>query len=637
MIKLTLPDGTVRQLPVNSTGLQLADSIGKKLARDALAIEVDGKVQSLLLPIKNDAKVRILTWEDETGKDAYRHSTAHVFAHALKRLYPMVKLAIGPAVRDGFYYDVDNVELTPEDFPKIESEMQKIINANYEFRKLSWTMDDVKKRFKNNPYKLEMARELADKNIPLTAYKSGDFVDLCEGPHVPSTKYIKAFKLTKIASAYWRGDEKNKQLLRVYGTSFPSTKQLQEYLDLQEELKKRDHRRLGKQLDLFTFSELVGSGLPMYTPKGTVLWRELTGFSEELQKKAGFQSVWIPHITKTELYKKSGHWDKFGDELFLVKSQETSDEFVMKPMNCPHHTQIYASKKRSYRDLPIRYMETTTCYRDEKSGELSGLSRVRSLTQDDGHVFCKMDQIEQEFEAIMKMIKEMYSTLKLDFKCRLSFWNPEEPDKYLGSAADWEHSQEILERIAKKLDIDYHIEMGEAAFYGPKIDIMVVDAFGREWQCATEQLDFNIPARFGLKYTDADGREKTPVMIHKALLGSVDRFLSVYIEHTGGNFPLWLSPEQVRVLPVADRFNGEAQKLVDLLKSHDVRAALDDSHESISKKVRNAQLEKVNYILVFGEREMKGDLNVRTREGKVSTFKTDKFISQLLEEIAGRK
>lgn len=638
MPKLTLPDGSVKEVPDGSTGLQLAESIGRSLAKAALAIEVDGKVQSLLLPLKKDAKVRILTWKDKEGKDTFRHSTAHVFAQAVKKLYPKAKLTIGPAIKDGFYYDLDDVDISPDDFPKIEEEMRRVVDADHKYEEVSWTLDDVKKVLATNKYKIEMAAELAEKGVELTAYRSGDFVDLCEGPHVPSTKYIKAFKLTKVAAAYWRGDANNKQLTRVYGTSFPSKKELEEYLALQEELAKRDHRKLGKQLDLFTFSELVGSGLPLYTPKGTVLWKQLSDFSQELQEKAGFERVWIPHITKTDLYKKSGHWDKFGDELFLVKSQETSDEFVMKPMNCPHHTQIYASKKRSYRDLPIRYMENTTCYRDEKSGELSGLSRVRSLTQDDGHVFCTMDQIEKEFQNIMGMIKEMYSCLDLSFKARLSFRDPDQPDKYLGDVAKWEKAQKILEKVAKELELEYDVEEGEAAFYGPKIDIMVTDAFGREWQCATEQLDFVQPERFELKYTDADGQEKTPVMIHKALLGSVDRFLSVYIEHTAGKFPLWCSPEQVRVLPIADRFNDDAQKLVNLFKEHKVRATLDTSQESIKKKVRNAQLMQVNYILVFGEKELSGELSIRTRDNKVSgPVKSEAFLQQLLEEIAERK
>jgi len=636
MLKLTLPDGTIKELSDGSTGRQVAESIGKRLAQDALAIVVDGEVRDLSRPIEKDAKIRILTWKDKEGREVFRHSTAHVFAHAIKKLYPNARPTIGPAVDEGFYYDFDNLKITPDDFQKIEQAMREIVNADYPFERRDWSLDDVKTL--DNPFKLELAKDFAEKGWRLTAYRDGDFIDLCEGPHLPKTGLIRAFKLTKIASAYWRGDAKNKQLTRIYGISFPTAKELAEYEAMQAELEKRDHRRLGKELNLFTFSELVGSGLPLFTPKGTVLREELAHFSEQLQKEGGFQKVWIPHITKTDLYKKSGHWDKFGHELFLVESQETSDKFALKPMNCPHHTQIYASRPRSYRDLPVRFCETTTCYRDEKSGELGGLSRVRSLTQDDGHIFCRMDQIEHEFENIMAMIKKLYSALGLSFTCRLSFRDPNQAQKYLGSVEDWENAQKILESVAKKLKLDYFVAEGEAAFYGPKIDVMIKDAFGREWQCATEQLDFVQPARFGLTYVDTDGKEKTPVMIHKALLGSIERFLSVYIEHTGGKFPLWLSPEQVRVLTVAERFAKDAEKFVRELKSQGIRAELDDSQETINKKVRNAQLEQVNYILVFGEKEIAGDLSVRTRDNQVlPQVGKAAFMKRVQDEIAQKK
>jgi len=638
MLKLTLPDGKLLQLPDKSTGKQVAESIGKRLAEDALAIMIDAEVRDLSRPIEKDAKIRILTFKDKEGKDVFRHSTAHMFAHAVKKLFPNAKPTIGPPVEEGFYYDFDDLKITPDDFAKIESAMQEIANANHPFERFDWTLADVKKFEGDNPYKLELAEDFKQKGWKLTAYRDGDFIDLCEGPHVPSTGKIKAFKLTKVASAFWRGDAKKKQLTRIYGISFPSTKELHEFEKMREELEKRDHRKLGKQLDLFTFSELVGSGLPLFTPRGTILRDQLAGFSEQLQKDGGFQKVWIPHFTKTELYKTSGHWDKFGDQLFLVESQETSDKFAMKPMNCPHHTQIYASRPRSYRDLPLRYCETTTCYRDEKSGELGGLSRVRSLTQDDGHIFCRMDQIEFEFENIMGMIKKLYGTLGLSFKCRLSFRDPNDSKKYLGSPENWEFAQEILERVAKKLKLEYVVAEGEAAFYGPKIDVLISDAFGREWQCATEQLDFVQPSRFGLEYTDTDGKPKTPVMIHKALLGSIERFLSVYIEHTGGKFPLWLAPEQVRIATVAERFNQDAQRFAERLNQSGIRAVVDDSAESINKKVRNAQLDYVNYILVFGEKELMGQLSVRTRDNQVSgPISVEKFVEQLQKEIAEKK
>lgn len=631
-ITITLPDGTAKKLPKGSTGLQVAESIGKRLAKDALAIEVDGCVWDLMRPIEKDCSVKILTFKDKGGKDTFRHSTAHVFAHAIRRLYPKALPTIGPAVDEGFYYDFDNLELTQSDFLKIEEEMHNIINEDLEFKRHVWKLDDVKKL--KNPYKLELAKEFVDKGWELTAYSDGDFIDLCEGPHIPRTGMIRAIKLTKLAAAYWRSDQKNKQLTRVYGISFPSIKELNEWQQLQEELEKRDHRKIGKELDLFTYSELVGSGLPLFTPRGTIIREELTKLSEGLQLAGGFQKVWIPHITKTDLYKKSGHWDKFGHELFLVKSQETSDEFAMKPMNCPHHAQIYASRPRSYRDLPIRYCETTTCYRDEKSGELSGLSRVRSLTQDDGHVFCRMDQIEHEFENLMSMIKQLYAALKLTFKCRLSF--RDDSDKYLGSKEQWASAQKIIEAVAKKLKLNYFVAEGEAAFYGPKIDVMVTDALGREWQCATQQLDFVQPMRFGLTYKDADNKEKTPVMIHKALLGSIERFMSVYIEHTAGKFPLWISPEQVRVLPLSEKFEDAAREFVSELTTQGIRATLDAAAETVSKRVRNAQLDQINYILVFGEREVTGDLTIRTRDNKQFSSPKKQFIRDILKEIADR-
>ncbi|RMD58182.1 threonine--tRNA ligase [Candidatus Woesearchaeota archaeon] len=638
MPKITLPDDRVLEIPEGATGLDVAKMVGKRLAKDALAIEFEGKVQSLTLPIEGDGKVRILTFEDEGGRDALRHSAAHIFAQALKRLYPKAKITIGPSIENGFYYDVADLKVSEDDLRKIESEMRKIVDADYKIERVDWSLDDVKAHFPDNPFKLELAKELAEKGCKLTAYKQGDFIDLCEGPHVPSTGYVKSFALTKIAAAHWRGDVKREALTRIYGTAFPSEKQLKQWQKLQEDLEKRDHRKLGRKLDLFTFSDLVGSGLPLFTPKGTTLRDELVKFSEELQIRGGFRKVWIPHITKIELYKKSGHWDKFGEELFLVKSQETSDEFALKPMNCPHHAQIYASRPRSYRDLPIRYMETTTCYRDEKSGELSGLSRVRSLTQDDGHVFCTMDQIRGEFENIMRMIKDLYSTLGMSFTARLSFWDPKNKKAYLGDANQWERAQDIIKSVAHELDLDHFVAEGEAAFYGPKIDIMVRDAFGRHWQCATQQLDFAQPSRFDLKYTDSDGKEKTPVMIHKALLGSIERFLSVFIEQTGGRFPLWCAPEQARVVPVSEKFVEGALGLVDVLRKGGIRAEIDDSSESVSKRVRKAQIDQVNYILVFGEKELEGDLQVRTREGEVfGPVSVEDFKQRLLREIKERK
>lgn len=570
-----------------------------------------------------------------------RHSLSHILAQAVKHLYEDVKLGIGPAIENGFYYDfIFNEPISDEMLPKIEAEMRRILAKDYNFEKSVMKSDEALEMLykMNQPFKAELVSDLGEEEVCF--YTDGDFIDLCKGPHVENTSEINpnAFKLTHIAGAYWRGDEKRPMMQRIYGIAFETKEELEKYLELQEEAKKRDHRKLGKQLDLFSFSELVGSGLPLYSPKGTYLRSQLSGFSEQLQKDAGFEQVWIPHITKIDLYKKSGHWDKFGDELFLVQSQETSDQMAMKPMNCPHHAQIYAAKKRSYRELPIRYYETTTCYRDEKAGELQGLSRVRSLTQDDAHIFCTMEQIEAEFESIMGMIKKMYSTLGLKFRSRLSF--RDDSDKYLGDAEAWAKAQEIIERVAKKLELDYFIGVGEAAFYGPKIDIMVFDALGREWQCATQQLDFVQPTRFELTYTDSDGKEKTPVMIHKALLGSIDRFLSVYIEHTAGNFPLWLCYDKAVVIPVSNEKHLQyAEEVGKKLNELGLRVKVDDANESMGNKIRKAQLEKMPYMLVVGDKEIDNKaVSVRLRNGtNLGIMSVEEISDRMKKEIESKE
>lgn len=554
---------------------------------------------------------------EDTKLFKIRHSLAHVMAQAVQHIYSNVKLGIGPAIENGFYYDFLFEEpISEADLAQIEDEMRNILKKGYSFDRTTMTKEEaLEYLFKQNqPFKAELAADLTEE---LSFYTDGDFKDLCKGPHVDTTLEIAidGFKLMNIAGAYWRGDEKRPMMQRIYGVAFETKEDLEKHLELLEEAKKRDHRKLGKQLGLYTFSELVGSGLPMFTPKGTFLRQQLANYSEELQKEAGFEQVWIPHITKVDLYKTSGHWDKFGDELFLVKSQETDDQMVLKPMNCPHHTQIYASEMRSYRDLPIRYYETTTQYRDEKAGELLGLSRVRSITLDDAHIFCTIDQIEAEFEKIMEMIKKMYSALGLEFRARLSF--RDESDKYLGEKEDWEKAQATIESVAKKLELNYFIGLGEAAFYGPKIDIMVTDALGREWQCATQQLDFVQPKRFGLTYTDKDGQQKTPLMIHKALLGSIERFLSVYIEHTAGNFPLWLCYEQAVIIPINnDKHGDQAYKFKSELASYGLRVSVDDSHETLGNKIRTHQMQKVPYMLVIGDKELEtGTVAVRHRNG----------------------
>jgi threonyl-tRNA synthetase len=573
-----------------------------------------------------------------------RHTLAHLLAAAIRELYPHGKPTIGPAIDNGFYYDFDfsgGAMPGTDDLENIQKKMTELLPSWVEFTHKEASPAEAREMFAGNPFKIELIDNLEKEDATITLYTCGDFTDLCRGGHSehPAAEIAPdSFKLDKVAGAYWRGDETKPMLTRVYGLAFEDKAALDAYLVQREEAQKRDHRKLGKELDLFTFSDLVGAGLPLYTPKGTILRDELASFSEGLQKKYGFQKVWIPHITKIDLYKKSGHWDKFGHELMLVKSQESSDEFALKPMNCPHHTQIYASKPRSYRDLPVRLMETTTCYRDEKTGELSGLTRVRSLTQDDAHAFCRMDQVEQEFENIMTMIKTMYGTLGMQFKARLSFSSAETPEKYLGSKENWDLAEASIEKIAKKLELDYFVAPGEAAFYGPKIDIMVVDAIGREWQCATQQLDFVQPERFGLEYTDADGTKKTPVMIHKALLGTIDRFLGVYIEHTAGAFPTWLSPVQVVILPVSEKHADYAADILKQLQATDIRAEVDDS-DSLGKRIRAAKMQKVPYVIVVGDKEVEQkNLTVEGRAGKWDkTPSIEEFIASITEEIRERR
>lgn len=573
-----------------------------------------------------------------------RHTLAHLLAAAVLERYPHAKATIGPAVDTGFYYDFDFAggEAPKEaDLPSLEAAMLELLPSWEAMSGTEVSEKDARDRFKDNPYKLELIDGIVAAGEPITLYTAGSFTDLCRGGHSDTPAHDLrpgSFTLERIAGAYWRGDEENAMLTRIYGLAFDTKEDLAAYQAQVEEAKKRDHRKLGVELDLFTFSPLVGSGLPLYTPRGTVVREELARFSEELQKRAGFEKVWIPHITKIDLYKTSGHWDKFGDELFLVKSQESSDEFALKPMNCPHHTQIYASKPRSYRDLPLRYMETTTCYRDEKTGELSGLTRVRSLTQDDAHVFCRPDQIKEEFSQIMSMIKELYGALGMHFKARLSFSDPAKPEKYIGDPALWAEAEKTIEEIAQSLALDYVVAPGEAAFYGPKIDVMVVDALGREWQCATQQLDFVQPERFSLEYTDSDGQKKRPVMIHKALLGTIDRFMGVYIEHTAGSFPTWLAPEQVRILPIGEAHEEYASAVKAALAAKGVRAQI-AADDSLGKRIRGAKQEKVPYVLVLGDTEMSANaVTVESRDhGKEEAVPLADFVTRISKEIRERK
>lgn len=579
--------------------------------------------------------------EADNNLHAMRHSLAHITANAIQHLWPDVKFGVGPVVEHGFYYDIDLGEekLSEEDFSRIEAEMREIIEANEPFERFEVTVDEALAWAIENgqPYKQELlndlkregtttAKDLDAKELGLATdeaskvenvsfYRNGDFTDLCRGPHVESTGTTGVFKLMRVSGAYWRGNEKNPQMQRVYGVAFATDKELRQHLAMLEEAKKRDHRKLGQELDLFVFSDLVGSGLPMFTPRGTVLREELQAYSNELRQRHGFQKVFIPHITKKDLYEASGHWAKFGDELFLVKSQETSDQLVMKPMNCPHHTQIYASKPRSYRDLPIRYLEATTVYRDEKSGELGGLNRVRSITQDDSHAFCRRDQIEQEIDDLLAAANELYSTVNMKLRVRLSY--RDESEEYLGSPELWVSAQEQLKNAVVSNGLEYFEQDGEAAFYGPKIDFMATDAIDREHQVATVQLDFVMPERFGLEYAAEDGTQQSPVMVHCALLGSTERFLSVYIEHTAGKFPVWLAPEQIRLVSVnQEKATVEfADKVLEQAHRLGLRVNVDNDNESVGKKIRNAELMKIPYTVVIGEKEIEsGKLVPRIRK-----------------------
>jgi threonyl-tRNA synthetase len=641
MLNITLPDGSVRQVEAGSTGYDLAASISEGLARNALAVKVNGEIRDLHRPLTADAALEILTWNDAGGKQAYWHSSAHLMAEALEALYPGVKLAIGPAIENGFYYDVDLGEgrtISSDDFPAIEKKMLELAKNKSKFERREVPKAEAVAYFteKQDPYKLELLENLEDGNI--TFYTQGSFTDLCRGPHIPDTGTIKAAKIMNVAGAYWRGDEKNKQLTRLYGITFPKAKDLTEYLEKLEEAKRRDHRKLGKELELFAFSEKVGAGLPLWLPKGTTLRERLEQFLRKAQVKAGYQPVVTPHIGAKELYVTSGHYEKYGADSFQpIKTPNPGEEFFLKPMNCPHHCEIYRTKPRSYRDLPVRLAEFGTVYRYEQSGELHGLTRVRGFTQDDAHIFCRPDQVKEEFQKVIDLVLYVFKALGFtDFTAQISLRDPENKTKYIGTDENWALAEAAIQESTAEKGLATVTELGEAAFYGPKLDFMVRDALGRRWQLGTIQVDYNLPERFDLEYVTPENTRARPVMIHRAPFGSLERFVAVLIEHTAGNFPLWLSPEQFIVLPISDKFADYAYQVKATLEAADLRGTVDARDERIGRKIRDAEIAKTPYLLIVGEKEAQdGLISVRRHgEGDLGSMPIDSFIQSVNSQIA---
>ncbi|PTN09634.1 threonyl-tRNA synthetase [Mangrovibacterium marinum] len=640
MIKITLPDNSVREYESGVTGLQIAQSISSRLAKDVLAVSVNGEVWDLNRPIDQDSAIKLYTWDDREGKETFWHSSAHLMAEAIEFFYPGTKFGIGPTVDTGFYYDVDLPEgkqLTEKDLAQIEKKMIELARQKHQIVRSSITKAEALEMFtdKNDELKQELISELEDGTI--TLYNQGNFTDLCRGPHLPNTSYIKAVKLTSIAGAYWRGDEKNKMLTRVYGVTFPKQKLLDEYLVLLEEAKKRDHRKIGKEMELFTFSQKVGQGLPLWLPKGTQLRLQLEDFLKKVQRKFGYQQVMTPHIGDVELYKTSGHFQKYGADSFqTIKTPAEGEEYMLKPMNCPHHCEIFASKPHSYKDLPIRFAEFGTVYRYEQSGELHGLTRVRGFTQDDAHLFCRPDQLKDEFKKVIDIVFIIFNSLGLEnYTAQISLRDPNNPDKYIGSAENWDKAEAaIIEACAEK-GLETVTELGEAAFYGPKLDFMVKDALGRSWQLGTIQVDYNLPERFDLEYIGADDKRHRPIMIHRAPFGSMERFVAVLIEHTAGKFPLWLTPDQVVVLPISEKYNDYAQKVSDFLNNSDIRSLIDDRNEKIGRKIRDNELKRIPYLLIVGEKEAEtGTISVRKQgEGDKGSMSMEEFAQFLNDEV----
>lgn len=639
MYNITLPDGSVRQVEAGASSMTVAQSISEGLARNVLAAVVNGEVWDATRPFVSDSILKLVTWNDTEGKSTMWHSSAHLMAEALEALYPGIKLAIGPPIENGFYYDVDfgQHSFSQEDFPKVEKLMLELAKKKSEYIRKEVSKAEAIQYFteKADPYKLELIEGLNDGEI--TFYTQGDFTDLCRGPHIPHTGFIKAAKVLNVAGAYWRGDEKNKMLTRVYAITFPKQAELEEYMVQLEEAKKRDHRKLGKELGLFHFSQKVGSGLPLWLPKGADLRGRLQAFLQAAQTKAGYLQVITPHIGHKELYETSGHWAKYGADSFKpIETPQEDEVYMLKPMNCPHHCEIFKAEPKSYRDLPLRLAEFGTVYRYEQTGELHGLTRVRGFTQDDAHIFCTVDQVKEEVGKVIDLVLYIFKTLDFhDYLAQVSLRDPNNPGKYIGSDENWEKAETAIKEVADEKGLKTVVELGEAAFYGPKLDFMVRDAIGRKWQLGTVQIDYNLPERFQLEYTGADNQKHRPVMIHRAPFGSMERFVAILIEHCAGQFPLWLTPEQVRLLPVSEKFNEYAKSVATELKNYDIRASVDESNEKVGKKIREAELARVPYMLIIGEQEQQaGTVSARKKgAGDLGAFSITDFATQVQNEI----
>ena len=641
MIKITFPDGAVREYEKGITGLEIAKTISGRLAGETLAVSFNGETIDATRPITTDGTIKFNTWDDDEGKHAFWHTSAHIMAEAIEALFPGTKFGIGPAIENGFYYDIDLPEgktLSEKDFPKIEQKILEIARGKHPVIRKEVSKAEALDYFnkKGDEYKLELISELEDGTISF--YSQNNFTDLCRGPHLPHTGYIKAIKIMSLAGAYWRGDENRKQLTRVYGITFPKKKMLDEYLQMLEEAKKRDHRKIGKELELFYFSEKVGLGLPLWLPKGAQLRERLINFLKNIQDETGYLPVVTPHIGQKQLYTTSGHYQKYGQDSFQpIHTPQEGEEFLLKPMNCPHHCEIYRSKPRSYKDLPLRLAEFGTVYRYEQSGELHGLTRVRGFTQDDAHIFCTPDQLKDEFKKVIDIVLYVFKTFGFeDFITQISLRDPENKEKYIGTDENWQKAEEAIIEATEEKGLETIVELGEAAFYGPKLDFMVRDAIGRKWQLGTIQVDYNLPERFELEYTGADNQKHRPVMIHRAPFGSLERFVALLIEHTAGKFPLWLTPDQAIILPISEKFNNFAKKLAYNLKNLDIRTLIDDRNEKIGKKIREAELKRIPYMLIIGEKEeQNGTVSVRKQgEGDLGTMTIDEFVNLIKEKVA---